>query len=197
MGFFRRKQSQEGDGDRLVAVPADEVVEMLDRLRGEIEARYPGERHEAMDMALRSAVRYVVPEAEAPENELISAVSVATVGYLFRQVEEDVMDAATPADLTEALLNMRETHPEWQDWFAAVAGAAATCAVGEELSRNETLQWAIPGIGGQAREMFATSTVEGMGVPGGTLKFADYARCWRYGWYLRCFEVAMPPSASF
>lgn len=186
----------------LVAVPEEEAVRLLDLLRERVEAEYPGQPSEATDAAIRVAVHLVVPDPPegVTSEEMQHAVSVANIGYLFRKVEAEFVDADSndDGDMTEALLALRESHPEWETWFAAVTGSAQICALGEGMTGDQTIQWKLPGVGAQARSMFVTSTVEGMAAPGGrALTPEHYRRCWSYGWYLRCFEDAMPPGAAF
>jgi hypothetical protein len=199
MALFGRKRKERVWDGELVAVPEEEAITLLESLTPEVYKRYEEPRHEAINLALRYAVRYAVDDPiGANEDELRVGVSIANVGYSFRLVEEDVLGADSSA-LTEALLELRERHAEWEDWFAAVSGSASVCAQAEGLSGDQGLQWSIPGVGAQVREMFVVSTVDGMAQPspGDTLSEVHYASCWRYGWYLRCFEAAMPGGAEF
>ncbi len=75
------------------------------------------------------------PPARVTSPEMHAAVSIALIGYLFRDVEAEFLDVE-PGDpgMTEVLLEMRSRHPEWETWFAAVTGSAAICALGEDLT---------------------------------------------------------------
>jgi len=118
------------------------------------------------------------------------AMSLATLGYLYRQVQVEPAPASKVPipDLTVKLVQLHEASPQL-DWISLVAFAAAEQAGGnaKNLFANEDSPQVDPAVAGQLLGMYARG-------PG--LTDVESSRCFNFGWLLRCFEDSLPSEAS-
>jgi hypothetical protein len=216
--FARRRPSLEllpvEGHDELALVPASEVEELVEALASETFDYVVGEELPPEIARALAAGLPGVTELEAPcEETIVTARSVARIGYMARVAERERVPAARRRDgwmssglrdAVEASVREELSEPGAGAFYGALAAVTAFFVNREPLDVGYDAEglrpmWTIPGMGGDFRALLRDRTLaralertdeRGDASPGpaGEASLEDLRRVWKYGFLLRAFE---------
>lgn len=191
-GSVERVGSESDEDSDATADDPPEVIEVV--------ARYPDNVPEPMAKLMRLTIGYATDILETGLDDDVDveehaglAMSLATLGYLYRQVQvEGLPGSRAPLpDLTVKLMQVSQADPKLAgDWGSVMALAAAEQLNGMDLFGSDDSPQIDPVVAGRLFDLYAP------GQGQGGLGDGESSRCFEFGWLLRCFEDSLPSEAS-